>query len=173
MNQQRIINPTIQGEPTIIRWLWALEDARQRTKRCLKGISSSIVDWIPPTGNSIGTLLYHLVAIEMSYLFEDILQIGWCEELEPILVYDVRDPQGQLTIVQGENLNKHLTRLDRGRSLLLKTVSNLSLDDFYRPRQMDDYDITPEWVIHHLMQHEAEHRGQIILIRQQAGKNLT
>jgi uncharacterized damage-inducible protein DinB len=23
------------------------------------------------------------------------------------------------------------------------------------------YDVTPEWVVHHLMQHEAEHRGQI------------
>jgi uncharacterized damage-inducible protein DinB len=23
------------------------------------------------------------------------------------------------------------------------------------------YDVTPEWVLHHLMQHEAEHRSQI------------
>jgi hypothetical protein len=26
---------------------------------------------------------------------------------------------------------------------------------------MPGYDVTPEWVLHPLLQHEAEHRGQI------------
>ena len=29
------------------------------------------------------------------------------------------------------------------------------------PRPSDDDLVTPEWVIEHLVQHEAEHRGQI------------
>ena len=36
--------------------------------------------------------------------------------------------------------------------------------DFRRIRALSDYDVTPEWVLHHLMQHEAGHRGEIGMI---------
>jgi uncharacterized damage-inducible protein DinB len=32
-------------------------------------------------------------------------------------------------------------------------------------RSLAEYDVTPEWVLHHMMQHEAEHRGQIGALR--------
>jgi uncharacterized damage-inducible protein DinB len=35
----------------------------------------------------------------------------------------------------------------------------------HTPRERPDYDVTPAWVLHHLMQHEAEHRSQISGIR--------
>lgn len=44
--------------------------------------------------------------------------------------------------------------------------------DFHRGRAGEDYDITPEWALYHLMQHEAEHRGQIMELRQRAEKVL-
>lgn len=31
-------------------------------------------------------------------------------------------------------------------------------------RQLSDYDVTPEWVLHHLTQHEALHRGQLLTL---------
>ncbi|MGA7731021.1 MAG: hypothetical protein WCD37_07085 [Chloroflexia bacterium] len=31
------------------------------------------------------------------------------------------------------------------------------------------YDVTPEWVLHHLMQHEGEHRGHIHVIAESLG----
>lgn len=36
-NQRFIIAPT-GYEPTVAFWVWALEDTRQRTKRCLDGL---------------------------------------------------------------------------------------------------------------------------------------
>jgi uncharacterized damage-inducible protein DinB len=44
-------------------------------------------------------------------------------------------------------------------------VSPMSLAEFRRPRQGPSYTVTPEWVIHHLTQHEAEHRGQIVQLK--------
>jgi uncharacterized damage-inducible protein DinB len=35
------------------------------------------------------------------------------------------------------------------------------------------YDVTPEWVLHHLMQHEAEHRSQIGALRARAQRQLS
>ena len=167
----RRIEPSANYEPTIARWVWSLEDTRQRTKHCLDGIAPDTNDWTAPDGNnSIGALLYHLVAIEMSYLYEDILEIGWSAELEPLLIYDVRDEYGRLTPIRGESIEAHLDRLDAGRALMLNALSEMTLDEFYRPRQVEDYVVTPEWILHHLMQHEAEHRGQISAIRFRAEK---
>ena len=37
----------------------------------------------------------------------------------------------------------------------------MDLTDFRRARALALYDVTPEWVLHHLCQHEAEHRSQL------------
>jgi hypothetical protein len=37
----------------------------------------------------------------------------------------------------------------------------MTADDFVRPRSLADYDVSPAWVLHHLGQHEAEHRGEL------------
>jgi uncharacterized damage-inducible protein DinB len=170
-SNQRIVTAPEGYEPSVAHWVWALEDTRQRTKDCLYGVTNKIIDWIPAEGgNSIGTLLYHIVAIELSYLYEDILETGWSEELESLITYDVRDDQGKLTVVQDEGLEDHLDRLDAGRDLFLKAMREMSPDDFHRPRLVEDYEVTPEWVLHHLIQHESEHRGQIADLFQRALK---
>jgi uncharacterized damage-inducible protein DinB len=51
--------------------------------------------------------------------------------------------------------------LDRVRATLLAALRSITVEDFRRLRHLDAYDVSPEWVLHHLMQHEAEHRGQI------------
>lgn len=51
------------------------------------------------------------------------------------------------------------------RSRLLATFGAMTLADFRRPRALPSYDVTPEWVMHHLLQHEAEHRAEIGIVR--------
>ena len=48
----------------------------------------------------------------------------------------------------------------------------MTLAEFRRVRSFEHYDVTPEWVLHHLIQHEAEHRGQIGSIRDEAEHDL-
>ena len=48
----------------------------------------------------------------------------------------------------------------------------MTREDFHRPRILERYNVSPAWVIHHLIQHEAEHRGQIGEIRALAEKSL-
>lgn len=156
-------------DPLITPWIWAIEDGRQRTKRAIMHIGADTLDWAAQDGgNSIGTILYHLVAIEMSYLYEDILEIGWAPELEPLVQYAVRDPSGRLTPVVGEDLGTHLHRLDQSRALLLEHLRRMSSVEWLRERRIEDYTITPAWVLHHLAQHEAEHRGEIGELRRRA-----
>jgi uncharacterized damage-inducible protein DinB len=51
---------------------------------------------------------------------------------------------------------------------LLDALRNMTPDDLRRPRFVEQYEVTPEWIFHHLMQHEAEHRGQIGELRLRA-----
>jgi uncharacterized damage-inducible protein DinB len=135
----------------------------------LAGVNQAALDWIPPEGgNSIGVLLYHLAAIELSYLYEDILEQGWVPELASLLPYDIRDEEEQLTAVRGEELQTHLRRLGQARGLLLRALEEMTVAEWQRPHTIEGATITPEWAVHHLIQHEAEHRGQIGELRRRA-----
>jgi uncharacterized damage-inducible protein DinB len=154
--------------PNIGRWLWAMEDTRRRTKAALADIAPPALDLQPFAGaNSIGTLLFHIAAIELDWLYTDILEGNepWPPELEVLFTIDVRDAQGQLSIMAGVSMAEHMQRLDIVRRHLIAIVGAMSLDEFRRERHLPSDSVTPEWVLHHLMQHEAEHRGQIEVMR--------
>jgi len=160
--------------PEIGRWLWALEDTRRQTKDCLEGIQPTVMDWVAHEGgNSIGTLLFHLVAIEMDWLYTEVLEEkDFPPQVEALLPYDVRDGQGQLMAVRGIRLEEHLRRLEATRAIFLDAFRPLTTGEFRRLRSFEAYEVTPEWVLHHLIQHEAEHRGQIGELRASAEQAL-
>jgi uncharacterized damage-inducible protein DinB len=154
-------------DPVVGRWLWTLEATRSRLKEALEGASPSELDWTPPEGgNSLGSLLYHIAAIEADWLYVEVLDIEFPREVSATFPYDVRDGDGRLSIVSGLDLADHLGRLDRVRGWLLDSFRAIDREDFRRLRHFDQYSVTPEWVLHHLIQHEAEHRGQILQLRE-------
>jgi uncharacterized damage-inducible protein DinB len=156
--------------PEIGRWIWALEDGRQLVKEVLAGLDPRAVDWTPSGGgNSIGTLLYHLALIEADWLCVEVLeQESYPAEVVALLPHAARDKHGRLTEIPGVGLDEHLRRLDAIRDRLLAAFRGMAPEEFRRVRHLTAYDVTPEWVIHHLLQHEAEHRGEIALLRQLA-----
>ena len=167
--KQLTLQPIPCRSPEIGRWLSALEDTRHRTHIALEGLQAaalSIIDWVSPiTGNSIGMILYHLAAIEASWLYEEVLQEDFPPDIDGLLPYDIRDGQDHLTSLKGIILKDHWNRLGQIRSKLQFAYSDMTLEEFLRVRPMPDYDVTPAFVLHHLMQHEGEHRGQITELR--------
>jgi uncharacterized damage-inducible protein DinB len=85
--------------------------------------------------------------------------------LKQLFHLDVRDDRGRLTAIPGMPLADHLRRLDVVRQHVLAEFRDMPPVEFRRPRHRPTYRVTPEWVLHHLVQHEAEHRGQIELLR--------
>jgi uncharacterized damage-inducible protein DinB len=155
--------------PEIGRLLWQLEVTRERTKERLEGLDQRVLDYQLPPDNSIGTLLYHLADIEASWLYEEVVQPEVLPaEVAELICIETRDEAGRLTVVNGRSLDEHLHVLDRIRHYLLEHFRQMDLADFRRLRHLEHYSCTPEWVLHHLIQHEAEHRGQIMTIRTQA-----
>src|SRR6187399_2303960 len=100
---QRIMIPARATTPEIGKWLWALEDARARTKRMVDGITQPELDTLPDgLDNTIGTLLYHIALIEADYLCIDVM--GWDDylpDLKAVLPLPDRSEDGMLSVVTG------------------------------------------------------------------------
>ena len=168
-DRRRLTVEPLEGyAPEVARALWGMVDTRRRTLRTLEGVSDEVLDWSPPydAANSIGTLLYHLADVEASWLFRETLEVEpWPDEVATLFPHVDRDDAGVLTVVAGLPMTAHLDRLADVRSMLLESLREMTAADYRRPREPEAYDVTPEWVLHHLMQHEAEHRGQIGEVR--------
>ena len=155
--------------PEVGRWLSALEDARRDTLKELEGVPDEALEWTPPgvAPNTIGTLLYHIALVEADWLLTDLLgpegARPWPKDLLPL---GHRDPKGQLTVVEGMSMQEHLDRLVAVRDLILEYFQPMSLEDFHGLRSREQFDLSPAWVLHHLLQHEAEHRANIAWVRE-------
>ena len=167
---QLIVSPFADYDPVIGRWLWLLTDIRRRTLAVVAGMADDQLHWRPDAeANTIGTLLYHIVAVELDWLYVEILERpDYGPDVIALLPYEMREPAGRLMPVENENLQQHLARMSASRQLLLDALRPMTAADFYRVRRLDPYDVTPEWVLYHLMEHEAGHRGEIGELRRQA-----
>jgi len=167
--EQKIVDVHPSKAPEIGRWLWALQDTRQLTMEEINRLTPAMIDWLPSDNeSSIGTVLYHIADIEADWLYAEVLEQPFPPEVAARFPYPTRDAQGRLTQVLGLSLEVHLQRLAMVRDLLLSVYQAMDLVDFRRVRTLPHYDVTPEWVLHHLMQHEAEHHSQLGALRASA-----
>ena len=161
----RHLDPVPGYQPAVGRFVAMLDDTRSRLLGDLERFDPSQVDLHPPgSPNSIGTLLYHIAAIELDWLYADLLGRDFPDAAHEWFPVDVREENGLLTPVV-EPLDRHLARLAWVRNLLLAELRAITDSDLERTVNVGPQESGAGWVLHHLMQHEAEHRGQIGEIR--------
>ena len=111
--EQLIVDTQLSREPEIGRWLWALQNTRQRTMREIARLTPAMIDWPPGhDDSSIGAILYHLADIEADWLYVEGLARPIPPEVRAIFPQQARDEQGHLTQVMGDTLEEHVSRLE-------------------------------------------------------------
>jgi uncharacterized damage-inducible protein DinB len=160
-------------EPEVGRWLWSMEEVRRRTLDSVKGLDQQTLDWEGPDDqeNAIGSLLYHIALVEMSWLYMDILEQDLPPPVKADFPHDMAS-QGRVTRVPSVPLAGHLERLNRSRGVFLEAFRSMSLDDWGRLRSPGnvDYKVTPAWAVFHLVEHEAGHAAQIGALKARAAR---
>ncbi len=165
-HRDRLALDPIAPDQEVGRWLAALEDGRRDTIRELDRVDAGVIDRRPDGPlDTIGTLLYHIGLIEADWVASDVLGLMDPPELAAWLPWPDRTEDGRLTPVTGLSLDEHLERLGAIRTWTLDRLRTLDGADFHRVRSMPDYDVAPDWAVHHILQHEAEHRAHIAWIR--------
>jgi uncharacterized damage-inducible protein DinB len=147
-------------EPEIGRWLWCLEDVRKALITKLTGINENLLDRKIDSRHSIGSLLYHIALVEADWLYVEVLGTAWDPEVSALFPLESRTAS-KLTHLEGESIEQHLYRLKKVREVFLSYFRSMDLNDWRKPRELEQYDVTPEWVVYHLIEHESHHRGQI------------
>jgi hypothetical protein len=165
-DRQSLVLQPIGDDPEVGRWLAALDDGRRDTLRELDTVTAGMVDRRPDGPlDSIGTILYHVALIEADWVANEILGLDDPPQLAALLPWPDRGPDDHLTIVEGLSLAEHIARLAGVRAYALDHLRSMPAAEFHRVRSLERYDVAPDWVIHHLLQHEAEHRSHIAWIR--------
>lgn len=165
--------------PEIGPWLWAMEETRRGLLRTVRGLGQDALDWRGASGedNSIGSLLYHIALVELSWLYEDMLLVEPPADIVVLLPHPSRAPQGGLQHVESETLTQHLERLEKARADFMRHLTPMTPTDWHTFREPPDtdYAVTPAWAVFHLVEHEAGHLFQIreILRRWRAQERAT
>jgi uncharacterized damage-inducible protein DinB len=156
-----LVSPLQGYQEEIGRWLWCLEDVRRTLLKELTGISQSTLDAKVDERQTIGSLLYHIALVEADWLFEEVLCTEWDPEIRSLFPLESRSEDGTLPHIEGQSLEEHFYRLNKVREVFLSHFRSMDLMDWRKPRALEHYDVTPEWVVYHLIEHESQHRGQI------------
>ena len=172
--RRKLHGGALPGYPEEIgRWLWAMEEVRTHTLGLTLGMNHRTLEWSGPRGdeNSVSTLLYHIAIVEMDWLFSDLHEGELPEALRPELPFPMRTGE-KLTPVTGLSLGDHHARLDRTRRVFLKDMEGMTLSEWRRPRHPPnvDYEVTPQWAVFHLVEHEAGHAFQISALMARAAR---
>jgi len=161
MNRKKLVVLALpEFESEIGRWIWCLEDVRRTLLEKISGITQQHLD-TEQNGHSIGSLLYHIALIEADWLYEEVLGGKWNPKIRSLFPQEDRNQDDTLSHIEGQNLDEHLHRLQCVRDELLFHFRTMNLEDWRASRSLPHYNVTPEWVIYHLLEHESHHRGQI------------
>jgi uncharacterized damage-inducible protein DinB len=162
--------------PQIGRYVAQLTEVRDDLKHEVAGLSIAQLDWHPNEQvESIGTLLLHCDAVEWSWMHEDVLGRSsddytgdWAEAMP------IRVGAEQVT---GRPVEYYLEKLDATRERTLEILRGFTDEDLSRlvgeaePRPGEEKRarlFTIDWVIWHIIEHEATHVGQVEFLRRLA-----
>ena len=164
------ISPVDAAVPEIGRWLGALEEVRRKTIETVADCEQACLDWCGPDGseNPIGALLYHVGLVEMSWLYLDLLRTELPPDVKALFPWPSRDEAKRLTRVPGRSAAQRLETLATSRKILLEVLGGIDAAEWRRLRTpIDglDYETNPEWVVFHLIEHEAGHTAQMASLK--------
>lgn len=162
---------------TVARFIWQLDEQRRTLIEDTRGLTPADLEWQPAPGmNSIGMLLAHIAYAE-SHLAQVGLEgkassdtktaIGLSVEEEGLPLAADAPPSPALA---GRDLAWFDALLLRARDYTRAVAVSLTDESLERQVRRTRPDGTtrvfnPGWVLYHMIEHEAGHRGQINLLK--------
>ncbi len=169
----RAINPVASVSTGIGYYLGGMNEVREQLRDAVREISLEDVgrSAVPDT-HSIGALVLHLAESEWFWL-------QCCVGGHELNEDDKQQPYWDVLFdrdrVRSRNYSAEfcLQQADHVREQTRATLAGLSDDDLERVFSFEwrnqTYEQTLRWILHHLIDHEAQHKGQILMLKRLLG----
>ena len=172
-------DPVAGYSPHIGRYVAQMTQVREDLLHELDGLTTAQLDWRPnDQTESIGTLLLHLDSVEWSWIYQDIF--GAEDDAYPGSWAEAMPIRMEVPQVQGRPLAAYLDHLAAGRARTLEILRGFTDADLARQvgeaepppgREPRSTLYTIDWIIWHIIRHEATHVGQVELLRRLAPRS--
>lgn len=151
-------------DPRLATWLAQMKQVRNRLLAILEDLIDTVIDYTPDEKQieTIGTLLFHIAAVEWSWIFEDIYgeEFLWEEWKHAFALR----PSVNLPQLKGKTKQFYIEKLENVRERVLSQIIGETNLDRSVISDGDKY-YTIEWILFHLIEHETMHIGQILLLK--------
>jgi len=163
VNAQYEMKPVEGYSPQIGLMVYMLEDLKSRITEEVKDLDQSQTDFIfDKDANSIGSLIMHLVATEAYFQIETLEGRQMTDKERERLGTGGEMNDESKKILQGKPIQHYLELWDEVRE---KTLAGLKTkDDAWFASSIDE-GMNYHWAWYHVMEHSANHMGQIALVK--------
>jgi uncharacterized damage-inducible protein DinB len=127
-------------------------------------LDAQAVSWrVRPNGQTIGAQMLHIIAVEVGWFERFVLGRDIDQAVKDELMYDAIDvDEGVWPEPPAEPMSWYFALQDRYRARTLELINEFPAAD--TPIDRRGRVCTPRWVFGHVIQHEAYHGGQIVLM---------
>lgn len=163
LNAQYEIHPAEGYTPQIGIMVDMLEDIKDRITEDVRDLSQAETDFLfDEKANSIGAMIMHLVSTEAYYQVETLEGRRWTEEEEAFwsIAGGLGDESREK--IKGKPIQYYLDLWDDVRKNSLEGLK--TKDDEWFAANIDE-NVNIHWVWFHILEHQANHMGQIALVK--------
>ena len=151
--------------PRVAQFYSYMVEVRKNLLRMINDVDDLLIDFTPDEQSieTIGTLLLHIAGVEWSWIIADIegKEIPYEKWKHAYaLSKDVNIPQ-----LVGKGTNFYLEILEEVRNEVYEKLKKFSDDDLNRIVEIEGNKFSIEWILYHVIEHEAMHLGQISLLK--------
>ena len=165
------ITPATGFQPEVGRWFTALEDVRGSLIEGVEPLSTETLARRAYAGaNTIGTLLMHIGEAELFWVQAVIGGEALTREQREEYRFDIFG-QSDAAQMEPRDIGYFRIRLERVRKISRSVLQPLADHEMESLRTWEDAEagekreFSVRWILNHLLEHEAHHRGQILLLR--------
>ncbi|MFX1566066.1 MAG: DinB family protein [Promethearchaeota archaeon] len=168
MNHQATKPSTLEKDkelsPRVALWFSMMQEVRQRLLKKLEPLGDEEIDYTPDDQKieTIGTLLLHIAGVEWSWIFGDI--DGKEVEYEKWKHAFALAPDMNIPQLRGQRKDFYLKRLSEVRKEVYQRLKQFQDDDLDKLVTSEGKKHSIEWILFHLVEHEAIHVGQVSVL---------
>ncbi|MCK4896644.1 MAG: DinB family protein [Candidatus Heimdallarchaeota archaeon] len=151
--------------PRVSNYYSMLQEVRERLLSIIDVLAEETLDFTPDERNfeTIGTLLFHIAAIEWSWVFEDI--DGLEMDYENFKHAFALRPDVDIPQLKGKKKQFYLNQMKEVREEVFQRLTKFSDEDLDNIVETKAYKFSIEWILFHIIEHETMHIGQILLLK--------